>query len=176
MILIGITGKAGVGKDTLADKIIERYGGVKLGFADSIKNACKELFQLSHEQLHIREEKEKKDPRWDKSPRELMQILGTDLLRNHFDENIFIKSTLERIKKLSIKNEIIIVSDCRFENETQMIRNLNGIIIHLTRPKVKHINNHISENTLKIFVKDIELINNSSIENLIEKIKMIFVI
>jgi len=176
MLLLGITGQAGSGKDTLADKIINKYSGVKLAFADPLKLACKELFQLSHEQLHVRREKEKIDPRWGKTPRELCQIVGTDLLRKYFDEDIFIKSTREKIKKLSQDYKIIIVTDCRFENETQLIRDMGGIIIHLKRPNIKKINDHISENPVKVMNGDIELINNSTIDKLLEEIKMIFVV
>ena len=177
MILIGITGSAGSGKDSLADKIINKYSGaIKIAFADPLKLACKELFQLSCDQLYVRQEKEKIDPRWNKSPRELFQIIGSDLLRDRFDEDIFIKSTREKIKKLSQEHKIIIVTDCRFENETQLIRDMGGIVIHLKRPNIKRINDHISENPVKIMTGDIELVNNSTIDKLLEEIKIIFIV
>jgi len=50
-MIIGITGLAGSGKDTLADILVRQNGYVKVSLADPIKRICKEVFDFSDEQL-----------------------------------------------------------------------------------------------------------------------------
>ena len=85
-MIVGLIGKKGHGKDTFADYLVQHYDFVKLSFAEPLKKVCKELFLLTDEQLYDPMEKEKVDERWGKSPRQLMQIIGTDILRRYYDE------------------------------------------------------------------------------------------
>jgi hypothetical protein len=50
-MIIGITGKAGAGKDTAADVLVERFNFVKVALADPLKRICKDAFDFSDEQL-----------------------------------------------------------------------------------------------------------------------------
>ena len=76
-------------------------------------------FHLTEEQLTIPEQKEKIDDFWGRSPRELMQFVGTDLFRNHFDKEIWTKNMFLDLKGSQGKK--IVVSDVRFENEMQFL-------------------------------------------------------
>lgn len=51
MNLIGITGKAGSGKDTVADILCRNHGFVRVTLADVMKRFCKEIFGFADEQL-----------------------------------------------------------------------------------------------------------------------------
>ena len=168
-MLVGITGQAGVGKDTLADALIRKHGGVKTSFADPLKAACRELFQLSDAQLHDRSEKEKIDDRWGRSPRQLLQLVGTDLLRNQLDKEIFIKSMRARVKNLLESNPLVVVTDCRFENEAQLVRDLTGRVVHLQREGVRSVSPHISENRLSVQDEDVLLSNDSTVKDLLAR-------
>lgn len=170
-MLYGITGKAGSGKDTLADSLIRHSGGHKISFADPLKAACRELFQLSQSQLTNRREKEAIDTRWGKSPRQLMQFLGTDLLREQLDKEIFIKSTRCKVEQLLANQDLVIVSDCRFENETQMVRDMGGKVIHLRRRGVASVYSHVSEKKLEVKTTDIVLYNNGTVAEMFDALQ-----
>jgi hypothetical protein len=76
MKIIGISGKAGAGKDTVAEILVE-HGYLAVAFADEMKRICAELFGFSREQLwgpsHLRNAV---DRRWNLSPRSALQSLG----------------------------------------------------------------------------------------------------
>lgn len=50
-MIIGLCGKAGSGKDTVADILVRDLGFVKIAFADPLKRVCKDIFDFSDEQL-----------------------------------------------------------------------------------------------------------------------------
>lgn len=49
--IIGICGKAGSGKDTAADHIVQEHGFAKVALADLVKRMCKMAFDFADEQL-----------------------------------------------------------------------------------------------------------------------------
>lgn len=64
-MIIGVSGNAGSGKDTIADYLVERHGFKKVAFADPMKRFCKEVFDFSDEQLWGASEKRNApDPRY----------------------------------------------------------------------------------------------------------------
>jgi pantothenate kinase len=77
-IVIGICGKAGVGKDTLGDYIQKKHGDrvIKISFAEPIKQIGM-IFGFHANQLYDQTLKEVKDDFWGISPREFMQFVGT---------------------------------------------------------------------------------------------------
>jgi hypothetical protein len=51
LMIIGISGVAGSGKDTVADFIVKERKGCKISFADPLKRFCGAVFEWSEEQL-----------------------------------------------------------------------------------------------------------------------------
>jgi len=51
LMIIGLCGVAGSGKDTVADFLVKNHGFVKVAFADPLKRICKDVFDFSDEQL-----------------------------------------------------------------------------------------------------------------------------
>ena len=74
MPIIGLSGYKGSGKDTVADFLCEKYGFIKYGFADPIKEIAKIMFDFSEDETL----KEVVDERWGISPREFYQKFGTE--------------------------------------------------------------------------------------------------
>ena len=57
--IIALMGKARSGKDTVGDMLVKGQGGVKMAFADKLKNIAAEMFCLPLEDLYTQEGKEK---------------------------------------------------------------------------------------------------------------------
>jgi len=181
--MIGIIGKKYSGKDTVADIICKLHPDyIKLAFADTLKDTCMSLFGFTHDQVY--NDKETIDSNWNITPREVLQFVGTELVRNNMNkllpdigDNFWIK-TIDVKAKLAIQNgKKIIISDVRFENEVNYIKQNGGIIIKVTRPDIANFSNfanHVSEQLETI--PDFEIINNSTIadlENMIKQIKIL---
>ncbi len=50
-MLVVLSGKAGSGKDTVADYLVKNKYFTKISLADPIKRICSEYFDFSHEKL-----------------------------------------------------------------------------------------------------------------------------
>lgn len=166
-LLIGITGKKGVGKDTVADFLVDTYAYNKYAFADPLKRGCMEMFGLNYDQVY--ETKEVLDEYWGITPRYILQTIGTDLVRENFDKNFWVLRLEKDIKKKILSNNIVI-SDVRFQNEVDMIRKYNGIIIKVER-ETHYVDVHISEKGLDDY--DYLIFNNGTEKQLYDKINKI---
>lgn len=141
-ILVGIVGFAGSGKDTVADMLIER-GFVKDSFARTLKDAAAALFGWDRSLLdgtttESRKWREIPDPYWAKetdnkdfTPRLALQLLGTEAIRETFAQNFWVSTVIKRYIDNGFKNTVI--TDCRFPNEINAIRDNGGKIIHVSR-------------------------------------------
>lgn len=197
-MLIGIIGKKYSGKTTCADYITSKYDFITTSFADPLKQACAALFMLDDEQLYG-DKKEIADEKWfDVSPRQIMQFVGTDLLRDNMHKlipdlgsNIFVYRFglwYHKLRQSDTKINVII-SDVRFKNEAYAIRQAGGILVKIIRPTVKQhrsllqklkskfrsndTSQHISEKELDKIIYDILIINDSDLVNLYEKIDIL---
>jgi len=195
-MIIGLCGFKSSGKDTIAEYLVQEYGFKKLSFAGAIKDMLSILFGWSRDKLEgltkeDREWREEIDPVWSKlldmpllSPRYAMQYLATELFRNHFHPDIWLKVVENQLNKY----ENIVISDCRFTNEINMIQKYGGKIIHVHRnipswfynyqqgEEVEDIKNiHISEYQWIRTHNDYIIENNTSIEDLIKNINDIII-
>ena len=132
------------------------------------------------------------------SPRYLLQFIGTDLLRNQLHPNTWVNATMSDykdgkpivfddpnvvfmgLKAKSITTEGIeskwIITDVRFPNEVQAIKEKNGIVIRINRSNLESNDNHQSEIALDNYNEFNYIIeNDGSIEELIEKVKQILI-
>lgn len=130
--LIGITGKARAGKDTMAEYLQCEFGFVRLPFADPLKMAAQNIFGLTDAQTWDDEVKETKIDHWGMSPREIFQKLGTEAVKGTFGSEVWIKRwmiTYELIKG----TDTVVVPDVRFDLEASVIRSRGGIIVEIRR-------------------------------------------
>ena len=85
-MLIGFSGKKGSGKSYFADYLVNNKLFIKLSFASPLKEITKILFNLSDEDVKDPIKKELINPKFNASPRELMQWLGNDIMREEFNK------------------------------------------------------------------------------------------
>jgi hypothetical protein len=142
-MIIGLVGFIGSGKDTVASRFIS-YGCVKDSFATPLKDACAAIFGWRRELLEgdtveSREFRETPDMFWARklgidnfTPRLALQLVGTDVLRNHFHQDIWL-SSLEYRFRIKNNDQNVVISDARFRNELELIKSLNGIIVWVQR-------------------------------------------
>ena len=124
-MLVGITGKAGSGKDTIADYLIKMYGYKKIALADPIKRLVKDIFVLDDFTVYDRIEREKPLPQWEGwTVRKLLQFIGTELFREKIDDAIWVKSLWLRVQ--NDKQNNYICSDVRFPNEKEFLEKNAG--------------------------------------------------
>jgi hypothetical protein len=173
--LIGITGLKRSGKDT-GGLFFIKHGFVKYAFATPLKKACQEIFMFTDEQTEG-DDKEKYDPRWNISARKVFQIFGTEIFRENltsfFPEMIEIENNFwtYRFKKWyenqlkQNKNIKIVVTDVRFENEADIIKELGGHIIKVERNNSENIDMHKSETSIDKIKYDYLVKNNDDISN-----------
>jgi hypothetical protein len=179
--IIAFTGLAGSGKDTAANYLIENHGYQKMSFAATLKDAIAIIFGWPRDLLEgitdeSRKWRDEKDEWWSKrlnmyiSPRKVLQIWGTELCRQHFHPDIWIASLERQLSQLP-KTAKVVITDCRFENEAAIIRNIGGRVIHIRRSLTITKENHISESGIKLEKNDILIDNIGSIESLHNKIE-----
>lgn len=127
-MIIGISGRARAGKDLLASFMIAE-GWTKLSFAKALKNDAKELFGLTEEHVNGIYKDEPCEFLNDYSPRQFMIEYG-NLIRK-YDENYWVRLVMIVASKDSTKNYV--VTDLRYPNEVEVIRNYGGLTIRLDR-------------------------------------------
>jgi energy-coupling factor transporter ATP-binding protein EcfA2 len=130
--IIAFAGPKGVGKTSLAIMIKGILGqGKILSFADPIKDMVEKM-GISRSIMNDPKLKNEKLDWLDKSPREILQTLGTDWGREMIDQNIWIKIAENSIKQSD--SDLIMFDDCRFQNEVDMIKRNGGHVVELYRP------------------------------------------
>lgn len=161
MRLIGLTGPAGCGKDTVALFMTEHDMGFQVAFADAIRSTAASMFGLTHEQMNARELKEMVIPEWDMSPRQMMQLVGTECGRQVFGEDIWVKRLMVRIKSLP-PTQFVVISDVRTEAEAAWVRELGGAVVHITRDGIEAVRAHSTEAGVEFVEGDMALDNSGS--------------
>jgi len=141
-MIIGIAGFQGSGKDTIADYLQNIYGFKRDSFAATLKDAVAAVFGWDRELLEGRTTesrawREQVDPWWSErlampnlTPRLVLQKWGTEVARKSWHDDTWIAS-LEN--KLNRAHNDIVITDVRFPNEIQAVRNAGGIVIRVVR-------------------------------------------
>lgn len=152
-MIIGISGKIQSGKDTIANYLVNKYGFIRIGFADKLKEIAKDLFEWNGLK--------------DKNGRTLLQNLGYAM--RLINENIWVNYVLNNLDL----NKQYIISDVRYENEAEILKE-NGAKLWRIERKLDRNNEadkHLSEIDLDNYGKfDIIIDNNGTIEELYKKI------
>jgi len=138
-MLIGVVGLIGSGKDTVSKRLEQKHGFRRDSFAKSLKDAVSAMFNWDREMLEgngddSRQWREQPDEFWSKkfgktvTPRWVLQHFGTEVMRQHMHDAIWIDSCLSRYD-----GRPTVISDTRFQNELKTIKENKGQIILVKR-------------------------------------------
>lgn len=203
-IIIGLSGKMGSGKDTVAEMIKATYPNVSLyHFSDNLKHICMDVFKCKYTEVYGQRKENKFEiplivteehiyglHHWLQqsrvienfksisseslskcmkfvgmkldTPRELMQILGTEMIRGCYADDYHIKSTALRIHLST--DDISIIPDIRYFNEKKWIKEINGhtlCVVGRQREKYGDFSSHPSEAEMKEDTDFDYIINNT---------------
>lgn len=161
--LIGLTGAAGCGKDTLAAHLQNEHPDYFVyAFASPIKQMINELLQVPMVQWNDRKWKEEVVQWLGKSPRVLAQTLGTEWGRNCINSDIWLLAAAKAYTDAGMDGGMII-TDVRFDNEADWIHERGGVVVKIDRPGVGTVAAHSSENGLRADKIDATVVNDESV-------------
>jgi hypothetical protein len=177
-----ICANAGMGKDTSADILCGLTGGVKMAYADPLKDAVTALVGVPKTVLYGTQEQKETFKIYGKTARQWIQWLGTDIGRKMIDENVWVDRMADRI--LSSTAKLVFVSDARYKNELDGLRErltlervaggIRVITMRILNPRVQVNLTHASESELyhiPLTDFDIVLMNDGTLDELKTKLK-----
>lgn len=166
-LIFVLSGKAKSGKNLLADKIENYYKNkrcIQISYAFYLKNYVKNIYGWSGNE--------------EDKPRELLQKIGIDLIKNKIDSNLLIRRVCEDIKVYSYFYDIIIITDARLKDEIETPKRLfNNVVtiridsIYYDKKMTIEQMNHITETNLDNYDKFDYIINDfDKLEEILSKI------
>lgn len=170
-MIIGLTGYAQSGKDTVAQYLVEKHGYKRIAFADKIRELLYEMDPMIDGVYHLRILVDAYG--WDvikQKPevRRMLQNLGV-AARTTFGSMFWVQQALRQIHFTGKW----VITDVRFINEATTIKSYdNAQIWRIKRDGVTAINSHVSETEMDNYKVDQILTNRGTIEelhNLVEK-------
>lgn len=147
-MIVGVSGRAGAGKDTFADFFMENVLDIhkiqfhKYSFAKPIKDAGTAMFGWNDRHAYG-DLKEVVDDELGFSPRKFYQLLGTEFGRKMLNEDLWLILAHRFVQE----KRCVIIPDVRFENEVQFIKDNNGLLVYIDRETQEvGVSGHASEN------------------------------
>jgi hypothetical protein len=135
-LIIGFIGKAGAGKTTVANYLIQKYNFKIFSFAEPLKQMIVTAGMCKREELYGVNKTE--NARW------LMQKLGTEIFRNQVDPDYWVKRG-GAIISLLLKLGDVVIDDVRFPNEAQYISDKGGLLVRVVRDGHKGLEGEYGE-------------------------------
>ncbi|MCC2278923.1 hypothetical protein LKL35_26355 [Streptomyces sp. ET3-23] len=172
--LIGLSGAAGAGKDEVGRALVE-LGWSRKAFADAVKDM---LYAINPVMVDPESEAgtttvawEVDRHGWDYVKREFpevrgyLQRLGTEAGRSVLGSDVWVNALFQDEADWDAP---VVITDVRFPNEAQAIKDRGGLVVHVRRPQqiLIHGADHVSENALRDWDFDVILLNTGTIEDL----------
>jgi len=141
-MIIGAVGLIGSGKDTIADYLVAEHGFKRESLAGPLKDAIAAIFGWDRKLLEgctaeARSWREQVDLWWASklnipalTPRWVLQYWGTEVCRIGFHDDIWISALENRLRHY---RGDVVISDCRFTNELNLIKRLTGKTLRVKR-------------------------------------------
>lgn len=159
-----LSGKAKSGKNLIADKICSYYQNkkcIKISYAFYLKNYVKNITGWNGSE--------------EDKPREILQSIGIDLIKNKIDNHLLIRRVCEDINVYSYFYDVIIITDARLIEEIEIPKSKFENIVTI-RIESKYYDkkmtikqkNHITETNLDNYKFDYIINDFDEIKNILE--------
>jgi hypothetical protein len=172
-VIVALSGYARAGKDTFGQVLQVEQGFIRVSFAAALKGLAVRLDPILEVEADLDTapykarlsdiidlygglEQAKELP----AVREYLQRLGSEA-RETFGKDAWVKAA--RLDEALAEHGDIVVTDCRFKNEAQAVKDLGGIVVRIERFGVGPVNGHASEHDLDDWPFDASVSNDSSI-------------
>ena len=155
-MIIGIIGKKRVGKDTLANHLVEKYGFVKVAFADALKLEVAQILAENCEGTFTVQDYLEKFEADKEYYRPIIQWWGTEFRRKQRDDY-----WMSKVGDVIAANKNVVVTDARFKNEADYLRAFDAYIIRVTRD-LENNDTHSSESENDGYPADMIIMNNDT--------------
>jgi hypothetical protein len=177
-MIIGLSGYARSGKDTVAGMLMGLHGYERVAFADKIRELLYEMDPLvMHNYMDFRLQDVIDSKGWETAKtefpevRRLLQDLGVSA-RKLFGDTFWVDQVVGQFGHSWWGYDTnVVITDVRFTNEAQAIKGKGGQIWRISRPGTEAINDHVSEHDLDGWDFDVVIENDSDMPALIKKIK-----
>jgi len=165
-VIIGLTGYAGSGKDTVAKALRLRHGFYRLSFADKLKELALRLDPSVYHlvEAHGWEYAKNELP----GVREYLQNLGHSV-REVIGEDAWVMATRAQLIGHLQEGHHVVYTDVRYENECAFVKANGGIVVRVERPGVEAVNSHVSDTGISALPTDDLLLNDGTITQLGQK-------
>lgn len=170
-MIVGLIGAKRSGKDTLAGRLVSSYGFERVAYADALKGAAYDMNPyLGADGLRLADLVDSIG--WEAAKaslevRRFLQALGV-AMRDHVHRDIWTNVVRDRLEAAREYGTNIVVTDVRFPNEAEQIKEYGGIIVRIIRPTLTRdtADAHISERALDDYQPDYTVHNDSTLEAL----------
>ena len=135
MIVLGLTGHMGAGKDAVADYLVAKHGFTKLSFATPLKDMVEKLdpyidregTRLSHVLAEVGSGSEAVLKAHFPEVRRVWQVLGTDCIRA-VDPTFWVRQAMAQVDRINDPYTRVVFADTRFPNEGKAIHNYGRLV------------------------------------------------
>lgn len=181
--LIGLSGYAQTGKDTVAAHLLEQ-GWERIAFADLLRQSLYVLNPVIRwsdfdgggtwdvfDRLSAIVDKDGWDAAKTKYPeiRRLLQRMGTDVGRQLLGDNVWVDLAMRQLEP----GHKYVFTDTRFPNEAAAIKAAGGQVWRIERPGTGPVNGHVSETALDDWDFDTTIVNEQDIAHLNQMVSMV---
>ena len=171
-MIIGLSGYARSGKDTVAELLCLNYDYKRVSFADPMRQALYVLSPKLDNNLRLSDYIDEYG--WEVAKqnlevRRLLQVFGTEVGRKQFGSEFWIDIALKDLDS----NSLVVISDVRFPNEAEAIKKLGGSIWRINRHNHSAVNGHPSEHAMDNYMFNHVIYNDGTLDDLADEVFML---